>query len=406
MARSEPIPTGSRFISNNTKTAYAKCGEIKTAEQFYSRSPYSASGSKYSRRVYPDELGDKKETFGVGKKYSGGQENVISRIAYNKCENNPQWYKYNDFSSHDEAFNRGRQLKRTLVEQLSYPPVSLQSIYLAYGQPTLSPIIVGQSQSPIIVGPNQSPITVGPSQSPITAGSNQPSSISAQQPKQMPAIFCHSPKYKTVYRLPSNSSQLLDDDEYGKIYNNIIREEKEVPINLIMIKNGNKTLIKNMERYITLQPVELEQETKFRYQAYPNSNIYFRCPILSSMSTSSTSTSTSPASTTETKREPEKKSEKKISDKKISEMKARFNTYKEKQHALGNDLSNKIFYCGTEIQDIIKEKMCGDINDKMLGTTGLDQLVLGSPGQCFQYGKSIGTIMEDSYNLYTYDIGI
>jgi hypothetical protein len=99
------------FFHNQNKTAWLKFnGQIRNEKDFWAVSPFSTKGSKKSNVIWKDEIGDRERNYGQQKTYNGNKNYIYQRIAYNmsqEAKNLPTiWHQYDDFSSHDEAFNR------------------------------------------------------------------------------------------------------------------------------------------------------------------------------------------------------------------------------------------------------------------------------------------------------------
>jgi hypothetical protein len=194
--------------------------------------------------------------------------------------------------------------------------------------------------------------------------------------QQIPIRSIRSIPSRTEFDRPT--SQLLSEDEYKQFYatatsassaSDVIR-----PIEIKDLQAHNVEQFMSRQRPRPLErPRErgrpLERGREQDYIPYANTNIYIQCPSRDSIN--------------------------------LEDMKKRLSEYKIKQAALGNNLQGKTVYCGTEIQDIVKAKMCGLINNDDIKDFDLQEL--GSPGQCFEYGKIYKTPLKHSYMFYTHD---
>ena len=161
------------------------------------------------------------------------------------------------------------------------------------------------------------------------------------------------------------TSQLLYPDEYNRLYTAASTSERG-KVEPIM-----RSLSGQSPRAAAAATRETDASGQ-SFVAYPHSPVYFACPVVVG----------SPLADGE-------------------RVKERLREFIRKHEAAGHTLQGKRVYCGREIQDIVKAKMCGawssasSSTSGAVGTTddpfaalGLDIQELGSPGQCFQYGKA------------------
>lgn len=294
-----------RFVANKAGNVFMNCNDnvIKNKDDFYSISPYSPGGQKYSRRIYEDELGN-----GNNKSYNGGKPYMISRIAYNACqvdEKNKIKNKYNDVSSQDVAFSQGRKFSRNGGANFGNNTNNLQS-------------------------------------APINS--------------------------------TSRNSQLLTEEDYKLLYDtNISQDVPAHVVNPIEVKNIDLHNTRQFERILKPhfggRPIP-GIGGKFYVPYKDDVNLYIQCQ------------------------------DKELIN--IDEMKSRYSEYKRSQEAKGNALQGKTIYCGKTIQDIVKAKMCGQVTNEDIPDMQLE--TLGSPGECFEYGKVYKSPLVGSYMYYLHDV--
>lgn len=158
------------------------------------------------------------------------------------------------------------------------------------------------------------------------------------------------------------TSQLLDEKNYNALY--VALTSSKVPTSSFAPARREEKIPTRISRTSVVETDPLDGK---KYMAYPHTNVYFSCPS----------------------------AERKLS---LEEVRRRLTDYKAQQAAAGNDLKGKKFYCGREIEDLVKAKMCGLLPASVFQELGLELEELGSPGQCFQYGKQ-----KDLFPLFTHD---
>jgi hypothetical protein len=123
---------------------------------------------------------------------------------------------------------------------------------------------------------------------------------------------------------------------------------------------------------LSYSAVEVDELGK-KYKSYPDTNVYFSC-----------SDAESALATTAEKK---KLSVEDYIRRRIDEYNAGVTERREGKGGQGGGARGKTTYCGDgEMENIIKARMCGSYNSSTFNNLSLTQL--GSPGQCFQYGKN------------------
>lgn len=349
------------FYANDTNTAFIKYdGSIKNEEDFLSISPYSTKGKRSSPRIWRDEIGDKKKLDGQYKTYNGKKPYIIQRLAYNKfrkSQNLPMtWQQYDDFSSHDEAFERSNDL--------------------FHGRRTLSKNDMGKNRSTRKTKTRKS----NDNNSGFNTGGSQ-----------------------INFETDDRESR---EDKRGQ--NEIDFEGVEI----VDLPEHNDLMFKKYINNKDSMKKEIDSSGKILL-SYPNSDIYWKCPATNMIN--------------------------------FKSIRDQIENYKKQHNNNLNHLKGKKIYCGKELNDYIRLKLCAqhikDNDDRDNDNEekdedeqeqehesemkenpamarsraikeGLDAIEreypelknleqFGSPGQCFQFGKIYKTPLKHSFMFFT-----